>query len=154
MTWLAADTAFDQLLGKPEWGGGMGGYGCHYASGFGRRLISNSVEFGGVLLFRQDTRFRPSHRTGIIPRIKYATAHAFVATGDGGKIEPAYARFAGIAGGALIAPAWHRHGLTLSGFRKDLLFSTLDQVQNSLLTEFSPDIERVGRSIRKKVLRR
>ena len=60
----------------------------------------------------------------------------------------------GITGGALIAPAWHRHTLSASGFGQDLAFSTLDQVQNSLLTEFSPDMQRVGRAIRKKLLRK
>ena len=154
MSWLAADTGLDHLLHESEWGRGMGGYGCHYASGFGRRLINNSVEFGAVLVLRQDTRFRPSQRVGLFPRLHYALTHAFLATGERGNIEPAYARFAGITGGALIAPAWHRHTLSASGFGQDLAFSALDQVQNSLLTEFSPDMQRVGHAIRKKLLRK
>ena len=151
MSWLAADTGLDHLLHESEWGRGMGGYGCHYASGFGRRLINNSVEFGAILVLRQDTRFRPSHRTGLFPRLSYAVSHAFLATSERGRIQPAYARFAGITGGALIAPAWHSHPLSASGFGQDLAFSALDQVQNSLLTEFSPDMQRVGRAIRKKL---
>jgi hypothetical protein len=154
MSWLAVDTGIDHLLHESEWGRGMGGYGCHYASGFGRRLINNSVEFGATLVLRQDTRFRPSHRTGLFPRLNYAVTHAFLATGESGRVEPAYSRFAGITGGALIAPAWHRHTLSASGFGQDLAFSALDQVQNSLLTEFSPDMLRVGRSVRKKLLRK
>src|SRR5262249_51223202 len=81
MSWLAADTALDHLLWEPEWGRGLGGYGCQYASGFGRRLISNSVEFGAILILRQDTRFRPSHQKGFLQRVQYATTHAFMATG-------------------------------------------------------------------------
>ena len=154
MSWLAADTGIDHLLHESEWGRGMGGYGCSYASGFGRRLINNSVEFGAILVLRQDARFRPSLREGLFPRLHYALTHAFLATGEHGRIEPAYARFAGIAGGALISPAWHSHTLSASGFGQDLAFSALDQVQNSLLTEFSPDMQRVGRAIRKKLLRK
>jgi hypothetical protein len=154
MSWLAADTGIDHLLHESEWGHGIGGYGCSYASGFGRRLINNSVEFGAILVLRQDTRFRPSQRVGLFPRLHYAVTHAFLATGERGNIEPAYARFAGMTGGALIAPAWHSHTLSASGFGQDLAFSALDQVQNSLLTEFSPDMQRVGRAIRKKLLRK
>jgi hypothetical protein len=152
MSWLAADTGLDRLLGSTEWGRGFDGYGCTYASSFGRRVINNSVEFGAVLALKQDTRYRPSHLTGFLPRVRYAAFHAFLATGEGGRIEPAYARFAGIAGGALIAPAWHRHTLSASGFGQDMAFSALDQVQNSLLTEFSPDLERMGRKIQRKIL--
>lgn len=153
MGWLAADTALDHLLNEPEWGRGLGGYGCQYASSFGRRLISNSVEFGAILISGQDTRFRPSRQKGLLPRIRYAVSHAFLATSASGNIEPAYTRFAGITGGALIAPVWHQRSLSASRFGRDLAFSTLDQVQNSLLTEFSPDMLRIGRGIRKKLLR-
>jgi hypothetical protein len=154
MSWLAVDTGIDHLLHESEWGRGIDGYGCRYASGFGRRLINNSVEFGAVLVLRQDTRFRRSHRTGIFPRIRYAATHAFLATNEQGEVEPAYARFAGITGGALIAPAWRKHTLSAAGFGQDLAFSSLDQVQNSLLTEFSPDLQRLGVAIRKKLLRK
>src|SRR5438552_3165993 len=81
MSWLAVDSAVDHLLGEAEWGHGIGGYGCRYASGFGRRLINNTVEFGAVMVLRQDTRFLPSKRKGLIPRIRYAATHAFLASG-------------------------------------------------------------------------
>src|SRR5437667_7238326 len=145
MGWLAADTALDHLLNEPEGGRGLGGYGCQYASSFGRRLVSNSVEFGAVLILRQDARFRPSREKGFLPRIRYAATHAFLATSASGNVQPAYARLAGITGGALVAPVWHQRTLSASGFGRDLAFSTLDQVQNSLLTEFSPDMLKIGR---------
>ena len=59
LSWLATDTAIDFLRSRPEWGRGPGGFGCQYASAFGRRLISNSVEFGVRLVLHEDTRFIP-----------------------------------------------------------------------------------------------
>src|SRR5260370_16736171 len=80
MSWLAADTGIHHMLHESEWGRGMDGYGCHYASGFGPRLINNSIEFGAILVLRQDTRFRRSHRTGVFPRIRYAATQPFLPT--------------------------------------------------------------------------
>src|SRR5260370_15333051 len=95
MSWLAVDTGIDHLLHESEWGRGMGGYGCHYASGCGRRLINSSVEFGATLVSRQDTRFRPPHRTGLLPRLDYALTHAFLVTSESRTVEPALAPLPG-----------------------------------------------------------
>src|SRR5262249_37085745 len=144
--------AVDHLLWDPEWGRGFGGYGYQYASGFGRRLISNTVEFGAILMLRQDTRYRPSRQKGLFRRVRDAATHAFRAPGPNGEFQPSYARFAGITGGALITPAWHKHGLSAHCFGRNMAFSATDQVQNSLLTEFSPDLLKIGRQVRRKVL--
>src|ERR1700730_520896 len=152
LSWLATDTAIDHLRSRPEWGRGPGGFGCQYASGFGRRLISNSVELGVGLALHEDTRFHLSGRSGLMPRMRYAMAHAFLASAPGGKFEPAYARFAAITSSALIAPSWHRQTLSASGFFLDLSSGMLGQLQNSVLYEFGPDLQRFGQKIRKKVL--
>jgi hypothetical protein len=62
----------------------------------------------------------------------------------GGKFEPAYARFAAITSGALIAPAWHQRSLSASGLFEDFTFDMLGQLQNSLLNEFSPDLQKLA----------
>jgi hypothetical protein len=152
LSWLATDTAIDHLRSRPEWGRGPEGFGCQYASAFGHRLISNSVELGVGLALHEDTRFHLSGRSGVLPRMRYAMTHAFLDSGPEGKFEPAYARFAAIASGALIAPAWHRQTLSASGFFIDLTSGMLGQLQNSLLNEFSPDLQKLGRKFRKKVL--
>jgi hypothetical protein len=152
LSWLATDTAIDHLRSRPEWGRGPGGFGCQYASAFGRRLISNSVELGVDLALHEDTRFHQSGRAGILPRMRYAMAHAFLASAPGGKFEPAYARFAAITSGALVAPSWHRQTLSASGFFVDISSGMLSQLQNSLLNEFGPDLQKLGQKIRKKVL--
>ena len=151
---LATDTAIDFLRSRPEWGRGPGGFGCQYASAFGRRLISNSVEFGVRPVLHEDTRFHPSQRRGYLPRMQYAMTHAFLDSVRGGKFESAYARFAAITSGALIAPAWHQRSLSASGFFEDVTFGMLGQLQNSLLNEFSPDLQKLGRNVRKKVSRK
>jgi hypothetical protein len=151
MSWLATDTALDHLRSRPEWGRGPDGFGCRYASAFGRRLISNSVELGVGVALHEDTRFHLSGRSGFMPRMRYAMTHAFLDSVPGGKFEPAYARFAAITSGALIAPAWHQRSLSPSGFFEDLSFGMLGQVQNSLLNEFSPDLLKLAQKVRKKV---
>src|SRR5438067_2525032 len=78
LSWLATDTAIDLLRSRPEWGRGPGGFGCQYASAFGRRLISNSAQLGVGLALHEDTRFHLSGRVGILPRMRYAMAHAFL----------------------------------------------------------------------------
>jgi hypothetical protein len=152
LSWLATDTAIDHLRSRPEWGRGAGGFGCQYASAFGRRLISNSVELGVGLALHEDTRFHFSERRGFLPRMRYAMTHAFLDSGSGGKFEPAYARFAAITSSALIAPSWHRQTLSASGFFVDISSGMLSQLQNSLLNEFGPDLQKLGQKIRKKVL--
>ena len=154
LSWLATDTAIDHLRSRPEWGRGPGGFSCQYASAFGRRLISNSAELAVGLVLHEDTRFHPSQRRGFLPRMQYAMTHAFLASVPGGKFEPAYARFAAITSGALVAPAWHQRSLSASGFFEDFAFGMLSQLQNSLLNEFSPDLQKLGRNVRKKVLRK
>lgn len=153
MSWLGVDTAIDHLLNDPEWGSGPGGYACRYASGFGRRVVGNSVEFGVGLMLKQDVGFRSSHRSGLAPRLRYAATHAITARGKGGAEGPAYARYAGIMGTALVAPAWHQRKLSGSGFALDMGFSALDQVENSFLTEFTPDLKHFGRQIWRRVSR-
>jgi hypothetical protein len=154
LSWLATDAASDHFASRPEWGRGPGGFGCDYGSLFGERLINTTTELGVSLVLREDMRYHPSQRKGFLPRVRYAVAHAFLDSGPGGRYEPAYARFAGIATSALIAPAWHQRSLSVPDFFEDFTFGALGQMQNSLLSEFSPDLRRLGRTMRQKVLRK
>ena len=106
------------------------------------------------LVLHEDTHFHPSQRRGYLPRMRYALTHAFLDSVPGGKFEPAYARFAAITSGALVAPAWHQRSLSASGFFEDFTFGVLGQLQNSLLNEFSPDLQKLRQNVRKKVLRK
>jgi hypothetical protein len=146
---LAVSTGVDYLITRPEWGRGIAGFSCGYASAFGRRVVTNSAEFGAASALREDIRFRPSQRKGLVPRLKYATAHAFLAYGAANQVEPGYARFVGITGGALIEPTWHAGGLTGTSFGKNVGFRSLDQLEQSVLTEFGPDLKRISQRLRK-----
>jgi hypothetical protein len=149
---VAFSTGVDFLIARPEWGRGVGGFSCGYASAFGARVVTNSAEFGAASALREDIRFRPSQRKGIVPRLKFAAAHAFMAYDGDNKVEPGYARFIGITGGALVEPAWHAGGLTAARFGKNVGFRSLDQVEQSVLTEFSPDLKRLSQRVRNKLL--
>jgi hypothetical protein len=148
----AVSTGIDYMIARPEWGRGIGGFSSSYASSFGRRVVTNSAEFGAASALREDIRFRPSRRIGFVPRLKYATAHAFLAYGPSNQVEPGYARFVGITGVALIEPTWHPAGLTGASFGKNVGLRSLDQVEQSMLTEFGPDLKRLSQRLRKKYM--
>jgi hypothetical protein len=138
---------FGQLIGTNEFGKGFDAYAERYASGFGRRLIANSAEYGMSSVLHEDTRYRPSGLKGFLPRAKYAAVHAFLAWNEDGAIEPAYGRFAGIAGSALIEPAWHPHKYTGEAVGKYIALRSTDLLQNSFATEFAPELKRLRKII-------
>lgn len=152
---LAVNTGIDYFIGgRPEWGRNMGGYWTGYASSFGKRVVTNSAEFGAASLFKEDLRFRPSHKTGIIPRLKFAATHALMAYGPDNRVEPGYGRFAGIIGVALIEPSWHPNGWCASRFGRNAGFRALDLVQASIMSEFTPDLKQLSQRVRKKILKK
>jgi hypothetical protein len=148
---LAVNTGIDYFISRPEWGRGMGGFSCGFASAFGKRVVTNSAEFGAASALGQDIRYRRSDRKGLVPRLKYAAAHAFLAYGPGNRLEPSYARFSGITTMALIEPTWHAGGLTLGRFGKNAGFRGLDLLESNVLTEFNPDLKRLSERVRKRV---
>ncbi len=151
---LAVDTAIDNFLPHPTWGRSMNGYSCRYVSSFGKRLVTNSAEFGASSLFQEDIRYRSSHLDGFVPRLKFAVTHAFTAYGPDNRVEPAYGRFAGIAAVAVIEPSWRPGGWSTSRFGHNASSRALDLLQASVLNEFSPDMKRFGLRVRKRVLKK
>jgi hypothetical protein len=83
-----------------------------------------------------------------------STKGAFLAYGPDNRIEPGYARFIGITGTALIEPNWHAVGLTGARFGRNVGFETMDQLEQSLLTEFSLDLKRLAQRVRKKLAKK
>lgn len=152
---LAVDAGFDHLLRDPKyWAREPNDYGCRYGSSFGKRIVQNSVELLAGAALHEDARFEPSGEKGLGKRLRYALTHALLATGGDGIERPAYSRFAGAAGGILLVSAWSPQPLTAPQFFEDFGFSVAGQFENSVLTEFSPDMKRIGNKLRRKILRK
>ena len=151
MAMLGVDTGTDTLLGDVAWGRGLDGFGCRYAHRFGRRVVGNSIEFGVSALLREDTRYRPLVNGSNVQRMRHAAKSAFVAYRDDGHQEFAIARFAGFAGRALVSPSWQPKPLTPVGGLIDVGSGVFDQVQNNLLSEFTPDLKHFGGKVWKSV---
>ena len=90
----------------PEWGQGVGAYGTRFASGFGRSVISRTIAFGVAAADHEDSRFVPSHETGIWRRTRHAIIGTFISRTPTGGSMPAFSRFAGVYGAGFIANAW------------------------------------------------
>jgi hypothetical protein len=149
MSLLAADTAIDHFLDpSSEWARGPSGFTHRYCSSFGKRVASNTIEFGLGFALREDTRLRASNSAGFGNRVRYAATHAFLASTADGNTRFAYSRFAATAGGALIASTWRPRPLTASSFFEEVSFSFVGRLQDSFLTEFGPDMKRFGARIR------
>ncbi len=155
MGMLAVDTGFDHLLREPKyWARGPNDFGFRYGSGFGKRVVRNSVELLAGAALDEDARFKPSGERDFGKRLKYAFKHAMLATDGHGKQRLAYSRFAGAAGGILLVSAWSPRPLTAPQFFEDFGFGLIGHLENSLLTEFSPDMKKTGMKLWHRILRR
>lgn len=155
MSLLGADTVVDQLFGEPrEWGRGPSSFMYRYSSGFGRRIVRNSIELGVGIALKEDTRFTPSSETSLLRRIQAASTRSLTSPDEHGGRKFAYSRLAATVGGVLIASTWHPCERTPGHFMGSIAFGYVGHLQNSLLSEFSPDMIRVGKKVRLKLLHR
>ena len=132
----------------PEWGQGSEGFGMRMASGYGRSVIARTIALGVESLDREDSRYTPSHESGIWRRGWYATTRTFVSRAPGGGSMPAYGRFAGVYGAAFIANYWEppSQANTAHALQRGST-ALLSSVGWRIFEEFWPDL-------RQKVLRR
>jgi len=148
---LAADSAFEQLMGEPrEWGRRPHSFAYRYSAGLGGRVVRNSIELGAGAALHEDIRFRPSGARTFRGRIKYAFWQAFTGQRDGRRAF-AYSRLAGTAGGTLAISLWEPRPLTASRFFEGVGFGFAGHLQNSFLNEFSGDLKAAGRAVRRKI---
>ena len=126
-----------------EWGQGMAGYGRRYASRAGQRTVSNSIRFGIGAALREDPRYFPSERKGILPRMSHALASTFVTRTDSGGRRFAVSSFAGTLGSAFISNTWHpaREDDTNHAFKRAGISLAVDTGMN-VFQEFWPDVKR------------
>jgi len=84
-----------------------------YARAFGRR--STAQLFGsGIypIIFKQDPRYKPSNRSGVVARLLYAASRTVVTQGDNGKSQINYSKLAGNMTSASLANLYERNTVT------------------------------------------
>ena len=152
LTLLAVDTSIDHLFDEPrEWGRAPASFSYRYSAGFGRRVVRNSIELGVGAALHEDTRFQPSQGRSFLGRVRHAATNAFLTSGEHPRL--AYSRLAATTGGILIASHWYPRPLTVPLFFEGLGFGVLGHLQNSFLTEFSPDMKAFGKRVSRKIRR-
>ncbi len=104
--------AFGAAIGQwehtpPEWREGGEGYGLRFASGLGRHVISQSIEFGFAAADGEDPRYFRSEDRRFWARTRHAIVSTVVSPTATGRRIPAFSRFAGTYGAAFIANTWY-----------------------------------------------
>jgi hypothetical protein len=142
---LLADSGMGHLLDDPaEWGQGPQTLAFRIASNFGHRIVANSIEFSLGAALQEDARYRSPHLRGFGERVRYAAKAAFIARQEGGGAEFAFARLGATAGSVLIGSMWQPQPASAPDLLAGIGFGMLGRVPDNLLTEFSPDMRRVG----------
>jgi hypothetical protein len=104
--------AFGAAIGQwedtpSEWREGGEGYGRRFASGLGRHVISQSIEFGFAAVDGEDPRYFRSQDRRFWARTRHAVGSTVVSPTATGRRIPAFSRFAGTYGAAFIANTWY-----------------------------------------------
>jgi hypothetical protein len=133
----------------PTYGGGMSGWGKRYgatlANTDGRRFFNN---FLFPVMFRQDPRYLPSNKHGMLSRAWYASTRVVVGRGDDGNSMFNYSEFLSVLAISSIQNSYYperERGFpdTLGRFAGGLS----SDVTGNILKEFTPDLKRVARKI-------
>ncbi len=121
----------------PEWGQGYAGYGRRSASGYGKHVVRQSIEFGIGGLLHYDPRYFASQRGGIWPRTLHAVSQTFRCKDDSGRWQPSYPNLAGALGAGLVSRSWHpeRHRRIEDILRSGAISLALDAAGN-VIREF------------------
>lgn len=133
------------------WGTGFNNpeeYGPHwdgFAKRYGMRLTgiatSNAIEVGLGSVWGEDPRYPAAGSGKMWSRVGNAAKYTFVAKRSDGSITPAYARYAGIAGGNFVSNAWRAESESTTGSalqRTGLGFA--GRFASNLFDEFWPDV--------------
>jgi hypothetical protein len=149
---LGVDTAIDHLLESPSaWGRAPESFTYRYSSSFGKRMVRNSIELGAGIALGEDTRFRQSQERGFVKRVRFAATSTLLARHADGNRGFAYSRLAATTGGILISSSWYPCRRSPHYYAEQVGYAYLDHLQNSLLTEFSPDMIRLGKRVRSRI---
>lgn len=155
IAWLLIDSAKDTWSKDPdEWDRSPKSYSYRVASGWGRRIVRNSLQLGFETALQEDSRYRPSNEHGFGRRIVFAVSHSVLAYRPDGSVTPAYGRIAAGVATAAISSTWHPQSITPANLLSGAGQSALDRAGNNLLTEFEPDLIHFGKKTWKLVARK
>ena len=139
--WLLVDSAQATWSKDPlEWDRSPKSYSCRVASGWGRRIVSNTAQFGFEAALREDSRYRPSGAREFRQRILFAASHSVIAYRPDGSIGPAYGRMAAGVVAAAASSTWHPQSIGAGAILSGVGQSAVDRACSNLLTEFAPDL--------------
>ena len=149
---LAVDTAIDDVLREPAcWDSGAASYGRRYGRALERRIIRNTTEMATGLLTGEDLRYRMSRSSSVKGRFWHAVRSSVTAQMPDGTSRPAYTRFFAGAVTNVATGNWTRDPIRPARLGQSMAWSTLDQVQTNLTTEFGPDLRQFGMRVWKRV---
>jgi hypothetical protein len=143
----AFGAGIDQWRNKPkEWGQGMEGYACRFASAEGFIAAHNTIALGFDVAFHVDPRYRrrPDARFG--PRLWNAVSQTILANTDsGGKIVNV-SEFAGNFGAGFVSNTWQPErysstGDALTRGAMGLMYHTIKNIGR----EFLPNLMHPGK---------
>jgi len=149
---LAFDTGFEHLV-SPEHSRDIRQFPEQYGGAIARRMARTTVEFGVGGLLGEDIRRRPSNKTGFVKRATWAISHSYMATGSNGNWRPAYSRMAGTLAGFAVGSRIRERPITVGRAGGAITGSILFSFQDSLMTEFQPDMQRIGSGMARRCFR-
>jgi hypothetical protein len=115
------------------------------ASGWGRRIVRNTMQLAFESALHEDSRYRRSQETGFRPRVWFALSHSLLAYKPDGSTEPIYGKLAAGVVGAAVSSTWHPQAIDQQALFCGIAHSILDWAGSNLLTEFEPDLRNFGR---------
>jgi hypothetical protein len=144
--WLLFDSATDTWAQAPhEWDRSAESYSFRVASGWGRRIVRNTVQLGFETALHEDSRYRKSGDSRFGMRIVFALSHSVLAYKPDGSVEPMYGRMAAGVVAAATSSTWHPQSISAATLLSGVGQSAIDRACNNLLTEFEPDLRNFGR---------
>jgi hypothetical protein len=123
-----------------EWKNGAGAYGRLCGDAMARRESEQAAQFLAQITFREDPRYLPYSRHGILGRIAHAVRFAVVDRSDSGHDRPAFSNYLGAAASGFIGTAYLPGGyndLVHAGQRT--IYSFSDFALSNLANEFCPE---------------
>jgi hypothetical protein len=139
------DSAVDHWSRAPhQWDRSAESYSYRIASGWGRRIVSNTAQFGVEAILHEDSRYRRSGERRFGTRVLFALRHSVLAYKPDGSVEPMYGRMAAGVIAAAASSTWRPQSISAGSLLAGLGQSAVDRSAGNLLMEFEPDLKRFG----------